>query len=335
MKPAILDIIGVEDHLPILNREQSKYFDPKYVSINNSYFMQKRDPNYDRTHFLKTVVGWDKKGVDGLIFHNFEQHLDRQELCQSLEIVSKFYDKKIMIVDEPIWNTGRHSEKATNLHENAVSIIKPDLIGYSCLYDGVKSPAKSFYWNNMVDKYAVFTEPESRENVIYGGGKEKTHRQARAPGRARPDSWKLCRDLEKRIENLSVHIRHTSGLGNHDPYREYLNKVLKGTYHYQPVCGYHFHNLRSLVAWFSGVIPIIHVPDFDCVQWKMHVDHFNIEHGKNCILVNYDDDVFESAVELMKDKKKINEILENIKCMDLSKHSTTAVSKKIWEVISE
>jgi hypothetical protein len=339
MRPIILDMIGVDTDLPILNRVQSKNFDPRFVTIKNSYFINKDMASQTRKDFLPTVCNWNKKGVDGLIFHNLEQHVD-PELCQSVEIISKFYNKKIMIVDEPIWGVGRHSERATNAHEYALRMVKPDLVGYSCLYDGLRSPAKSFYWNNMVDKYAIPArinrESEDRENVIYGGGKQKTNRTTLMPYRTRIESWAICREIERRIENLTATLHFSDGSPPIDhPYSRYTQYISKGTYHYQPVCGYHFHNLRSLMAWFCGVIPIIHVPDLECFQWKMHVEYFNIEHGQNCILVNRDDEVFESAIELMKNEKKINEILENIKCMDLSAHSTTAVSKKIWEAIGE
>ena len=108
--------------------------------------------------------------------------------------------------------------------------------------------------------------------------------------------------------------------------------VSQAKFHYQPLCGYSFHNLRSMLALFCGTIPVIHAPDFNCPQLAMHMDLLNLEHGTNCILVNSSPLGLVDAAEIIRDISATDQILKNIKEMDLEQYTSSAMSKRIWEV---
>lgn len=224
-----------------------------------------------------------------LIVCGADQHL-RREFMEGWQRVHKPYDKKVLLVSEPIYSplafqiNAQHN--AADSHEQFLAYFQPDVVLYLSQYDVVT--AQSRHPHIVALPYSLADEDLFHEAVI-----PWEHKAQALLWLGKHVAWEFSRKrfLEKQTQMSREDQLHFFAEQDKIPFRAFIENFtfrecyqVANQYRFQlqPLSGFAFHSARAVQAAIVGCVPVLLLHADDLALLSIEAPF--VKPGHNCVV---------------------------------------------------
>lgn len=238
--------------------------------------------------FAQAGFLYNQSPSEVLVVCGVDQHL-RTKFEAGWQQVTKHYQRKVLLVSEPIFSPLAYALNATEnaacSHERFLHAFQPDIVMYLSAYD--VQVARQRYPQQLSLLYSLadadlFQGPvtpweQKAQALLWLGKRDAWDYSLRR--QQHPEAWTRTQQMTYFAQQQHIPFR---GFLQQFTFRECYQVADQYRFQLQPLSGFAFHSARAVQAALVGSIPILLLRPED--QELLAVEAPFAHHGRNCLI---------------------------------------------------